>query len=201
MKIDFTPRNSLQLEFRPHVYMRDKTHSYLWIEDRDNQGVFLTLESGSIEVVYLSRPNGPYYVFDPRTREWWELTVAPEKSQDFLKAVRSYWTSQLTRSEEAERIMTRLLGIPEGTSPTRKSYTAAPQNQEFPKPVRKERAAKPQKGPKAAAGYTLTDLCQELGIGASEARKRLRGVVEKPGSKWEWPTKEAAAGAISALSK
>jgi hypothetical protein len=39
---------------------------------------------------------------------------------------------------------------------------------------------------------TLAELCEELGIEARDARKKLRGKVEKPATGWSWPADEAA---------
>jgi hypothetical protein len=51
------------------------------------------------------------------------------------------------------------------------------------------------KAPKqTTGGYSLADLCRDAGMDPGEARKRLRQAkVEKPGSRWEWPSAGAAA--------
>lgn len=205
MKIDFTPRKSLRLQFPNHIYMRDKTHSYLWLHDltlpRGVVGRFLTMDSGAIEIVSLEKIDGTYQVEESGQRSW---DLAPAMwGYSFVAAVRKYWESTVERSEEAEVTMCDILGVELGSRPTTyRTTTTAPKKRTFTVDApagKKARAPKAAKAPKAAAGYSLTELCQELKLDPAEARKQLRGVIEKPGGKWEWPTKEAAAEARKVL--
>ncbi len=205
MKLDFSqPKKSgkLKLDFHPQVYMRHKTHTYLWLRDGRAFGHFLTMDSGTIEVVKV--PFETIVERDEKTkkviREVQVYTIQESRDQayeltvhhyDFLKAVEKYHSSQLGRSNAAEREMRAILGLePLAVTDTEDIGTAQPQAQ---RPAKDRKEA-------AAGGYSLATLCQELKMDPAEARKILRSKkIEKPGGKWEWPTAEAAASIRTAL--
>lgn len=65
---------------------------------------------------------------------------------------------------------------------------------------KKDEAPTPKGTPKedtpaaAGEGYTIQELCKEIGIEPTEARKILRAQkVQKPGGRWAWADKKAAA--------
>lgn len=59
------------------------------------------------------------------------------------------------------------------------------------KPREKKRAEAREKEP--SPDYTLADLCGEIGMDPSKARKLLRAKGKKPSDGvWKWPNKEAA---------
>lgn len=200
IKLNFKPK-VLHLGFRPMVYMRDKTHTYLWVRDEEDIGYFLTMDTGSITLERIDLVT--VYERDERNRiishsrvyrvyenkELYEDLVPYEYNP--MVAVQKYHESLLARTPEAEREMLRILEID-------------------PKEARKEIAARvtspePARPPKAAprspgAVYSLSDLCSELKMDPSEARKILRSQkVQKPGSRWDWPNREAAASVRAAL--
>ena len=180
MKLDFTPtRQKLTLDFRCRIFMRDKTHTYLWLRDGRSYGYFLTMDSGTIEVAKLEMIDGTYRVHE-NGQKFWDLEPF-NKPYSFEKAVRMYWESTMGRSEKAEQEMCSILG----TEPGRKSIRAM----DTPQPKAQAAASGPKKP--SVGGYSLADLCAEINMDPSEARKKLRGRVEKPGSKWEWASKEA----------
>lgn len=207
-------QGTVKVDFRPMVFMRDRTHTYLWLRDGYKYGHFLTMDSGSIAVVSVdivqvvdepeikadkkagikAKPavtHDAYRVYEDR-EHFWDLT--PHK-YDLLKAVRSYHESTLRRTPEAEREMRQLLGIPLD-APADARVTG---QGEIDKQPRAERKREP-KAEKAPAGYTLQELCAELKLDPTEARKALRAAkVEKPGGRWEWPNAEAAAKVRSVL--
>lgn len=188
MKLDFTPvRKKITLDFRHRIFMRDRTHTYLWLRDGRSYGYFLTMDSGTIEVVKLEMANGTYRVYESG-QKFWELEPF-EKPYSFEKAVRMYWESTMGRTEKAEREMCDILG----TEPGRKAI----RDMDTPQPKRE----KPASAPKQPSGgaFSLAELCAEINMDPSDARKLLRGRVEKPGSKWEWPSKDAASGVRAIL--
>lgn len=195
------------LTFRPCVYMRDRTHSYLWIRDEHSIGIFLTMDTGNITVakVEILNPEAggdpAYRVYEDR-ENFWDLTPMPGYNP--MKAIQKYHESLLDRSSAAERIMRKLLDLPplEGEEEAEDPITPGPRT----KPTRKERkAAQAASGGKPAkssggGGYSLATLCEELKMDPAEARKILRNKkIEKPGGKWEWPNAAAAASVRTAL--
>lgn len=203
IKLDFTPvkpTGKLKLDFRPRVFMRDRTHSYLWVRDGRSYGYFLTIDSGSVELVKVDieityeRDDKNKIIGETKVYRVYEnketyFDLEP-KDYDFQKALKRYHSTLLARSNKAEQEMRILLNLP----------PLAPSELEgdiTPKP----RAERPPKGEsKVAAGYTLAALCAELKMEPGEARKILRGKkIEKPGGKWEWPTPEAALSVRKAL--
>lgn len=59
------------------------------------------------------------------------------------------------------------------------------------KPRERERAE--TRGKEPSTDYTLADLCGEIGMDPSKARKLLRAKGKKPpDGAWKWPNKEAA---------
>jgi len=206
IKLDFTPvkpapkTGKIKLDFRPLVFMRDRTHSYLWLRDGRSYGYFLTMDSGTIEVVKLDIET--IYQRDDKNKIIGETKVyrvyeTKEKfydlephNYDFRKALEKYHTSFMGRSNKAEQEMRILLGL-------EPLATLADDGDISPKP-RAERTPKGES--KAPAGYSLATLCAELKMDPSEARKILRGKkIEKPGGKWEWANAEAAAHIRTAL--
>lgn len=187
MKLDFTPtRKKITIDFRQRIFMRDGTHTYLWLRDGRSYGYFLTMDTGSIEVVKLEMNHGIYRVYKSG-QEYWDLEPF-EEPYSFEKAVRMYWESTLGRSERAEREMCDILGTEPGCRAIRDMGTPQPKQE------------KPASAPKQpSGGFSLAELCAEINVSPSDARKLLRGRVEKPGSKWEWPNKEAAAGVRAIL--
>lgn len=183
----------MKINFRPTVYLRDRTHTYLWLRDEDESGIFLTLDSGVVEVVTIpihwENREGSYRVWVDK------VTYDDLVPYDYppIKAFKKYQDSLLERSEEAEAEMVAILALEPGfTLAKRKIRGGTP-----PALVVKTRS----KAPKTpGGGYSLAQLCAELGIDPSEARKTLRGAkIEKPGGKWEWPNAEAAASVRKAL--
>lgn len=205
------------------VYMRDRTHTYLWLRDGHKYGYFLTMDSGTIEVARVdmvteviepevkadkkakiaAKPavtKDVYRVWADRETTW---DLVPH-AYDFKKAVEKYHTSLLGRTAAAEREMRAILGLAQLDADVADDTVIG----EPPKPVagttgavkglREPRAERQPREPKPerVKGYTLQELCAELKKDPTEARKALRGAkVEKPGAQWEWPNAEAAAAA------
>lgn len=68
------------------------------------------------------------------------------------------------------------------------------------KAKRKERERNRVK--ESSTGYTLTDLCDELGMSPAKARKLLRSHGKNPpDGGWKWPSKEEAKGVRRFLKK
>lgn len=193
----------MKINFRPTVYMRNKTHTYLWIRDGRNYGLFLTMDSGDISLEKVPRedgPDGPVYRVYESKQEVWELEAT---AYDFLKAVTKYHSSLLQRSRSAEREMRNLLGLPplgdneDLSPPDRPDRPKKDPSGASGKPAK---VVRPVKEP-SAGGYSLAQLCSDLKIDPSEARKTLRSKkIEKPGARWEWANAEAASGVRKALS-
>lgn len=169
MILDFTPRTQrLIIDFTPPLprcYLRGKTHTYIWLRDLPRAGVFLTMESGIIEVVKVPLVDGKYHVTKFR-----DGTLEPIQ-YDLRKAIEVYAKSTLEKTPAARREIARIMG-----QEVEEEVEKAPQE---PRGVRSEGAA-----------VSLAELCAELGLEPSAARKKLRGKVEKPGSRWEWTNPE-----------
>lgn len=182
------------------VWMRGKTHSYLWIRDEFAEGVFLTMDSGSISLVKLPMivpENGgkehTYRVQYDR-EDFEDLTPI---AYDFRKAVERYHTSLLARSTQAEAEMRVILGL-EALKEGETLPGAVPPPKRAPKPAK----APSEVREKQPGGYSLQTLCEELKLDPTEARKALRAAkAEKPGGRWEWPNAEAAAAVRAILEK
>lgn len=169
LKLNFAIRSPLVIDFSPPLprcYVREGTHTYLWLRDKGLMGLFLTMESGSIEVIKARLEQGVYRVNGMK-----EEKLVPIQ-YDLLQAVRIYHESTLAKSAAAQREIANLLGMD----------TKHIQDDPAPAPVEK----KPTEPKSAGTVISLSDLCAELGIEPSVARKKLRGKVEKPGGRWEW---------------
>jgi len=174
----------MKLDFHQRTYMRDGTHTYLWLRDEEFEGVFLTMDSGEIEVVKVPRDGeGQYRV------SWGAGKVSvltPYDPDNFEKALWVYARSTLSKSEDAKRELAAWIGGEVPTPPRRK--------------LKRKEAPKKEPRPSAATGgLSLGDICQELGIEPSEARKALRKQFQKPGSSWAWATREDAEPVINFL--
>jgi hypothetical protein len=207
---------TIRVNFRPLVYLRHRTHSYLWLRDGYKYGYFLNMDSGVIRVdavdivaetvtpeVKADKKAGikaqpavtrdVYRVYEDRETFYDLQTYA----YDFVKAVRKFHESTLRRTPEAEREMRQVLGIPLDTHLDDPRISG---QGELEKAPRAERKAKASGEPKAAAGFTLQELCAELKLDPTEARKTMRGAkIEKPGARWEWATRADAAAVITLL--
>lgn len=170
----------LTLNFHHRVYLRHKTHTYLWIKDTDHSGYFLTMESGMIEQVKASRTDDRYQVsLDGKD---WDLE--PMHPDNFAKALQVYNDSTLEKSNQAARILEEFAG------------PANPTSRAVRKKVQPE---KKQLAPTKVTGLDLATICKELGIEPGAARRALRGKVQKPGSSWSWPNREALAPVLTIL--
>lgn len=179
----------MEINFRPIVYMRDRTHTYLWLRDLGGCGQFLTMESGVIERVSLTLSGGVYHVTHNDAR--WELTPHP---YDPIQAFKKYRDSFLERSEAAATELSVVLSLEPGPKPVRNQV-------EKPVAISTKPEKKARNSP-IGGGYTLAQMCQELGIDPSDARKMLRNKkIEKPQGKWEWTNPEAAESVRKALIK
>lgn len=191
----------MMLNFRPCVYMRDRTHSYLWIRDGRSYAYFLTMDTGTITVAKVDMvevgKETIYRVFESGQVSW---DLEP-KDYNPMQAIQKYYDSLLPRSPAAEREMRMLLDMPplEGLTDDGEDVTPGPRKQAASKPAKA--SSKPSTGkPSGGGGYSLATLCEELKMDPSEARKILRGKkIEKPGGKWEWPNAEAALSVRKAL--
>lgn len=203
----------IRIEFRPTVYMRDRTHTYLWVRDGGNYGLFLTMDTGSItlekvpkETELVRNDKGKivdeltvYRVYENK-QEFWDLEP---KEYDFMKAVEKYHSSLLQRSRPAEREMRNFLGLEplsEDEAVPVPDRPARPAKDRSVAPGRPPKEPRTRKEP-SAGGYSLAQLCAELKLDPTEARKTLRSKkIEKPGARWEWVNAEAAAAVRKALS-
>lgn len=175
LKLNFARRSPPVLDFSPPVprcYVRDKTHTYIWLRDKGNVGVFLTMDSGVIEVVKARLQEGHYHVNGHKEDQLYPI------QHDLLEAVKIYHFSTLSKTPAAQREIGNLLGL--DTS----GIIEDPAGAEVKKPV----TEKKEKTASTGGTFSLAELCAELGIEPSVARKKLRGKVEKPGGRWEWPT-------------
>jgi hypothetical protein len=188
--------------------MRDRTHTYLWLRDDRAYGYFLTMDTGSVTVAkvpleILTEKVGKkmvetrrYEVFADKETSW-ELIPYDYNP---LQAFKKYHDSELARSEEAETEMLAVLSLDPTIKAVRK-MTAATVISTAPEKARSKSSKEP-KAPKTAGGYSLGQLCAEIKMDPSEARKILRTAkIEKPGGKWEWPNAEAAMHIRMALGK
>lgn len=173
LKLNFAPRSPLTIDFSPPVprcYVRDKTHTYIWLRDKGHMGIFLTLEPGTIEVVKVRLEDGVYRVNGMK-----EDKLVPIQ-YELLAAIRIYHESTLSKSPAAQREIANLLGLDASDIPD-----------DIPEPAKEKKAPTTKS---TGTMFSLSDLCAELGIEPSVARKKLRGKVEKPGGRWEWATQE-----------
>lgn len=206
---------TVRVDLRSNVYMRNRTHTYLWLRDGYKFGYFLSMDSGKIEVVKVdivtetlepatkTKPavtRDVYRVWENREITW-DLVPHP---YDFRKAVEKYHTSTVGRTAAAEREMRSILGLPQLADDVTDEDLQPEQSERQERAAKpaKERAARPAKAEKGPGGYTLQELCAELKKDPTEARKALRAAkVEKPGGRWEWPNVEAAAAVRAILEK
>lgn len=214
------------------VYMRRCTHSYLHLRDGHKYGYFLTMDSGTIEVVRVDQVTE--VIEEPvkadkkrgiagspgKHKTVYRVWLGREEAYDlepyvydFKQAVKNYHSSLLARTVAAEREMRRILDLPPldsslsdesvigetpklGTKPT-----GAVKGLREPSQERQPKQPKEPK-PERVKGYSLAQLCAELKVDPTEARKALRGSkVQKPGGTWEWASKEAAAAARAVIEK
>ena len=186
MRIDFTPRPRIRLDFTPRVFLKSRTHSYLLIRKGRAYGYFLTIEGGAVEVVKVpwNEERGCYTVVkrnegEVRDKEQrilsWDLEPY---NYSFEKALGIYRRSTLEKTVKADREI-RVL---EGT---------------YEQPAIVPHQSEALESPKGS--FSLTELCTELGIDPGAARRTLRGRVDRPGGKWEWPTRSAANQVIAIL--
>lgn len=166
MLIDFTPPTpKLSLDFTDRVFMYEKTHSYILVESTKNHETFLRLGNGVIEAIKMGKAS--------KTRE----ELVPHK-YDFYKAAKIFYASPLGRSSRIERILRDILGI--------STLDVVDDGEEG---VIEDGAPVPEK---QGAAYTLADLCQEIKMDPAQARKLLRGRIQKPDGGWRWATREEA---------
>jgi len=196
--IDFTP-------LATRVFMRRRTHAYLHLRDEFGEGVFLTMDS-EVSPKGISVFRCPMVIPEGAKHHTYRVQFKRDDFEDlepfeydFQKAVVKFHSSLLGRTAGAEREMRAILGLEK----LQESVTDEDLAVERPEPKRarkgpSEAKAKPQGA--SGSGYTLQELCTELGIEPTEARKYLRQQkAEKPGGRWEWPSAEAAASIRSML--
>lgn len=169
MILDFTPQTQrLIIDFTPPLprcYLRGKTHTYIWLRDKAQVGIFLTMEAGIIEVVKVPLVDGKYHVM--RFKD----SLLEPIQYDLRKAVDVYAKSTLEKTPAARKEIARIMGQEVEEEPEK-----APQE--------------PRAARSGGAAVSLAELCAELGLEPTAARKKLRGKVEKPGSRWEWTDPE-----------
>lgn len=184
--------SKIYLNQRPIVYMRDRTHTYLWIRDESEfVGLFLTMDTGTITLARVNIEDGVYRVYEDAEHSWDLVPYEYNPQKAFLK----YQDSLLDRTPKAEAEMLAILALFPGPLPKPKVRLATvPQTAE---PKARSVASKASGG-----GYSLAQLCTEIGMDPSKARKILRNKkIEKPGGKWEWASAEAASSIRTALGK
>jgi hypothetical protein len=165
MLIDFTTKpKTLKVDFTPLVYMQEKTHSYLLVDSTKNHESFLRLGNGCVEIVKMGKTSEA------------RASLVPY-NYDFVRAANIFYQSPLSRSSRVERILREILGI---------STTDIVDDGE------EEVIEKDNATGTSSEVYTLAELCSELNMEPSAARKALRGKIEKPGFGWKWPNREAA---------
>lgn len=167
----------MELNFHHRIYLRDRTHTYLWIKDTEYSGYFLTMESGTIELVKVAKEDDIYRV-NADERVW---TLEEHHPDDFERALRIYHESTLEKSNKAKRVLEEFLGI---ADPSRREPVEERPELKLEAPV---------------SGLDLATICKDLGITPAAARKALRGKVQKPGSSWVWPSQEALEPALAIL--
>lgn len=175
----------MKLDFSSHVYLRNRTHAYLKVQDNPNgSGSFLTMETGKIEITTVGKEENTYVVHMDGVN--WPLAIYP---YDFMKALEKFESSTLDRSAKAEAVMKAL-------------RTGGPLPHISGRRIKKKKTRTAQKKPSPTGQeITLAEICEELGTTPGEARKRLRGKVEKPGSRWVWSSRESASAVFEVLSE
>lgn len=178
MRLNFT--KSITVDFTPRVYVRDRTHTYLFLRERKEKGYFLTMDNGVVEVVKLPMEGGEFRVWKSNEGEVEEKVARiyhalKPVDYDLMKALRTYWDSTLEKTSAADRELRLLLGMqvqdPGDSTPSNGA----------------KRVTNPDRG------ISLADLCLELDLEGSQARKILRTQgVEKPGDRWEWTDPDQA---------
>ena len=173
--VDFGSK-SIILDMTPRVYLMDRTHSYLFLREKKEVGYFLTMADGSIEVVKIPREEDQFIIYRKNEGEIKDekIRIIPYPltpyNRDPLKAAQVYWKSTLPKSVAAERELRLILGLsPSEVSHPEESITGGK-----------------RKKSSGNGATSLADICLELGIEPSKARKLLRGKVDKPGERWEW---------------
>jgi hypothetical protein len=180
MKLDFGQKSTLTLDFTSRVYVRDRTHTYLFLREKKDKGYFLTMDNGVIEVVKVPLEEGEFRVWKANEGEVEEKVARiyhklTPVEYDPMKAIMVYWNSTLDKSVAADRELRLLLGMqvqdPGDSTPSNGA----------------KRVTNPDRG------ISLADLCLELDLEGSQARKILRTQgVEKPGDRWEWTDPDQA---------
>jgi hypothetical protein len=162
MKIDFTHR----------LYLC-RTHSYILVRQGNKYGHFLTMASGSIEMVKILKDGSHYRISkrnegeDVKEHSWvsWDLVPYPGSLD---KAIEIYRRSTLARTAGARDAINELLGVVPHTPRTEKPRSELP----------------------TGHGYTIQDLANDLNLDASHLRSELRKRrIAKPGARWEWGSK------------
>ena len=161
MIINFDTPRILVIDFSPRVFLRARTHSYLLIREIGGRGQFLTIESGSIEVINVTKDDDRFIVYvhsdGESDKAYIGYRLEPYR-YDFMKAIRMLHEGTLSRSALADRELRNILGL----KPSETKLDAG-------------------------TACSLADICIELSVDPTEARKLLRAnKVEKPGSRWEW---------------
>lgn len=164
------------------IQLDQSRQAFVPVKEIDGAMHYLTIEGGQIDVVAV-KPD------DPRRRRW----INYEGGSSRADAAVMYKNSFLQKTPAAARAIGYLTG--DGDYPGE-----APKKSEdgtLPKEGRKRTVST-----LGGSGYSLAQICQELKLDAVEVRKTLRAEkVQKPGARWEWPTKEAAKDVIALLSK
>lgn len=177
------------------VYSRRRSHMYLHLRDEEGEGLFLTLEPGSVSVVRcpLIIPDGAHHSVYRVQFGRDDFEDLEPRVYDFETAVRNWHSSQLGRTAGAEREMRAILGL-EALEESVSDADLAVQPRERKRTRKEPSEARAEPRERQPGGYTLQSLCEELGIDPTEARKHLRrSNAQKPGGRWEWPSAEAAA--------
>lgn len=177
MRINFKPQK-LAVDFSPKVFMRDKTHTYLFLREKKGKGCFLTMEEGIIDVVKIPLEDGEYRVWQRNEGQYGKevqtfyYPLVPF-DYDFMKAVHTYWNSTIEKSVSADRELRALLGLGSAAVEPEAGGTRKP--------------ADPNRG------VSLADLCIELNIEPGQARKilRSRGIEKPSDGRWQWQVPSA----------
>lgn len=170
--------NRLLLHDPTGVFIEGTRHFVLVKEGRDYDH-YLTLEEGAYKVVKVGKES------EVRKR-WRPYNYTP------AEAARIAEKSFLPKTADAARAICQLQGKPVAAE------TPTTPTSEGEKPTTRKRTVSAGGG----TGYSLAQMCEELSIEPFDARKLLREKkVQKPGSRWEWPTKDAAKDVIKLLTK
>lgn len=182
---------TITVDFKRRVLFNRHRNVHLLVHEGRNISQFLTMASGSIEVLKLGR--------DQVATELFHL---PNYDDQFYHALEVMHNSTLRKSPRAERLIQGLLTsyIKPGQLMSDDDPAELTQRKAAKRQARKNRQADKSKPtrrgrkeatPPTASGqdtFTLEALCEELGIEPGQARSRLRRAkAEKPGARWVWP--------------